>query len=175
MKDLNFVSVDIEADGPIPGPYSMISFGAVVATPPFDDNFYCELKPISDIYIPEALEVTGFTREQTLEFPKAEVQMVRFEAWLNDLKVRKGSPVFIADNNGFDWQFINYYFHKFVGRNPFGYSSWNLNSFYKGLERNIRAKFKQFRITKHTHNALDDAKGNAEALHKILTTYGFRQ
>jgi len=174
MKDLNFVSVDIEADGPVPGLYSMVSFGAVVATPPFDDSFYCELKPISDQYIPDALKVCGFTRDETLKFTEAEIQMARFEAWLDDLKLRKSYPIFIADNNGFDWQFINYYFHKFVGRNPFGYSSWNLNSFYKGLEKNVRAKFKQFRVTKHTHNALDDAIGNAEALHKILTINGLR-
>lgn len=170
---MNFVSVDIEADGPIPGKYSMISIGSVVVEPPFEDSFYCTIKPISDLYVPEALKVTGFTREETLLFQSPEIQIARYSAWLEDLKLRKGYPVFVADNNGFDWSFINYYLHYYTGNNPFGYSSWNLNSFYKGLTKSFKAKFKQFRITKHTHNALDDAKGNAEAMYHILTTNGF--
>ena len=168
-----FVSVDIEADGPIPGKYSMISLGAVAVKPPFEDNFYCEIQPTSNEYVPSALEVSGFTREETMKFNTPEVEMARFNAWLKDLKLRESYPVFIADNNGFDWQFVNYYLHFYEGENPFGYSSWNLNSLYKGLERNMRAKFKKYRITKHTHNALQDAIGNAEAIHTILTKYEF--
>jgi len=170
---MNFVSVDVEADGPIPGVYSMISLAAVVVEPPFDDWFTCTIKPISEKWIPEALAVSGHTREETLKFPEAQIQMDRFNEWLKDLKLRKGYPVFMADNNGFDWQFINYYLHYYTGGNPFGYSSWNLNSFYKGLEKDFRAKFKKYRITKHTHDPLDDAKGNAEAMYTILTNYGF--
>jgi len=151
----------------------MISLGAVVCTPPFDDSFYCTIRPVTDEYISEALAVSGFTREETLKFNPPEMEIARFNEWLKNLKMRKGYPIFIADNNGFDWSFINYYLHYYVGENPFGYSSWNLNSFYKGLEKNFRAKFKQYRVTKHTHNALQDAIGNAEALHTILTKYGF--
>lgn len=172
---MNFVSVDVEADGPIPGKYSMIALGAVVVKPPFDDSFYCTIRPATDEYIPESLAVTGFTREETLQFQKPEVQIARFNAWLKDLKLRTGfHPIFIADNNGFDWQFVNYYLHYYEGENPFGYSSWNLNSFYKGLRQDFRAKFKKYRVTEHTHNALDDAIGNAEALHTILTNFGFK-
>ena len=53
----------IEADGPIPGDYSMICFGAIVVEPSLDRTFYGRLKPISDQWIPEALQVSGFTRE----------------------------------------------------------------------------------------------------------------
>jgi len=169
---MNFISVDIEADGPIPGKYSMISLGAVRCVPPYDENFYCTIRPVTEEYIPEALAVSGFTREEALTFNTPEVEMARFNEWLKFMKSRYGYPVFIADNNGFDWSFTNYYLHYYTGSNPFGYSSWNLNSFYKGLDKNLRAKFKQFRVTKHTHNALDDAIGNAEALHTILTKYG---
>jgi DNA polymerase III epsilon subunit-like protein len=172
---MNFVSVDVESDGPIPGKYSMISLGAVVCTPPFNDSFYCTIRPVTDEYIPEALAVSGFTREETLKFNTPEVEIARFNEWLKDLKLRKGYQVFIADNNGFDWSFTNYYLHYYTGENPFGYSSWNLNSFYKGIEKDYRAKFKKYRVTKHTHNALDDAIGNAEALHTILTKHGFEK
>jgi hypothetical protein len=70
----------------------------------------------------------------------------------------------VSDNAGFDWQFVNYYFHRFVGRNPFGFSPLSLTSLYKGFARDMRACFRRLRRTRHTHNALDDARGNAEAL-----------
>ena len=64
--------VDIESDGPIPGDFSMISFGAVLVDSALDKTFYGQLKPISDLYIPEALAVSGFTRDEvsTLMIPK---------------------------------------------------------------------------------------------------------
>ena len=75
-----------------------------------------------------------------------------------------GRTLFVSDNNGFDWQFINWYFHHFIGANPFGFSSTNLGSLYKGLAKDMSVNFKHLRKTAHTHNPVDDAKGNAEAL-----------
>ena len=169
-----FVSVDIEADGPIPGPYSMVSLGAVVVEPPFNDSFYCTIQPISGMFRPGVLSVTGFTRKETMKFNPPEIEIPRFHAWLEDLKLRNNGqrPRFISDNNGFDWQFINWYLHSYTDGNPFGWSSHNLNDLYKGIKKDFKAKFKKYRITKHSHNALDDAKGNAEATHTILTKYG---
>ncbi len=54
-----YVMVDIEADGPIPGDYSMVCFGAVIVQPQLNRTFYSRLKPISDRFIPEALAVSG--------------------------------------------------------------------------------------------------------------------
>jgi hypothetical protein len=152
--------VDIEADGPIPGDYSMIALGAIVVEDPLIRSFYATISPISDKWIPEALLVTGFSRQQTMSFGDAFGVMTRFNAWVKS----KDNPRFVADNNGFDWQFVNWYCHHFLGENPFGWSSTNLGSLYKGMERNMRANFKKLRKTKHTHNALDDARGNAEAM-----------
>ena len=42
------IMVDVESDGPIPGDYSMISFGAIVVEPTLGKTFYSRLKPISD-------------------------------------------------------------------------------------------------------------------------------
>jgi len=154
--------VDIEADGPIPGDYSMISFGAVIVEPSLSKTFYGKLKPISEKWVPEALKVSGFTREETLGFENPKSVMERFFVWIGEnLKDR---PIFISDNNGFDWQFVNWYFHHFLGQNPFGFSSMNLGSLYKGLIHDTFKNFKHLRKTKHTHNPVDDAKGNAEAL-----------
>jgi hypothetical protein len=157
-----YVMVDIEADGPIPGDYSMICFGAVVVEPELNRTFYGTLRPISDRFIPDALAVSGFSREQCLEFDEPQAVMEQFHEWLN--ANCRGRMMFISDNNGFDWQFINWYFHHFIGRNPFGFSSTNLGSLYKGMQKDMFVNFKHLRRTKHTHNPVDDARGNAEAL-----------
>ena len=95
--------VDVESDGPIPGDYSMISFGAVLVTPMIDKTFYGKLRPISDKWIPEAMAVSGFSREEVLKFEQPEKVMADFRDWL---KVNvSGRPMFISDNNGYDWQF----------------------------------------------------------------------
>ena len=156
------IMVDIESDGPIPGDYSMISFGAVIVEPSLERTFYGQLKPISEKFIPEALAVSGFSRSETLAFDDPAEVMNRFAAWISENS--NGRPFFISDNNGFDWQFINWYFHHFTGANPFGHSSANLGSMYKGMVKDTFKNFKHLRKTKHTHHPVDDAKGNAEAL-----------
>lgn len=162
---MSYIMVDVEADGPIPGDYSMISFGAVIVEPQLDRTFYGKLKPISDQWIPKALAVSGFTREETLAFDEPAIVMEELRSWLDTNC--KGRMSFISDNNGFDWQFINWYFHHFSGSNPFGHSSSNLGSLYKGFVRNTFENFKHLRKTKHTHHPVDDARGNAEALLQI--------
>lgn len=160
---MSWVMVDVEADGPYPGGYSMISFGAVVVKPGLKDQFFYRLRPLPGAnWAPEALGVSGYTREQTLEFDEPHIAMGLFDEWLP--RFVPGRKLFISDNNGFDWQFINYYFWHFLGRNPFGYSSTNLGSLYKGLVKDTFKSFKHLRDTKHTHHPLDDAIGNAEAM-----------
>lgn len=164
--------VDIESDGPIPGDYSMISLGAVLVDDRLDKTFYGELRPISDKHIPEALAVSGFSRETTLGFKEPKQVMQDFQDWLQD--VCKDRPVFISDNNGFDWMFVCWYFHHFLGANPFGFSSQNLGSLYKGLVKDMGKNFKHLRRTRHSHNPVDDAKGNAEALLTLNREHGLR-
>jgi hypothetical protein len=160
--EMPYVMADVEADGPIPGDYSMVCFGAVIVEPGLERTFYGQLKPISEKFVPEALAVSGFTREQTLGFDDPQTVMNRFREWLAENC--KGRMMFVSDNNGFDWQFINWYFCHFLGSNPFGFSSTNLGSLYKGLVKDTFVNFKHLRKTKHTHNPVDDARGNAEAL-----------
>jgi len=136
-----------------------------VVEPGLNKTFYAEIKPISDCWIPDALAVSGFTREQTMEFVAPIIAMTRFEEWI--LKSSKGRPIFIADNPGFDFSFINYYFHAFLNRNPFGFSSRRIGDLYCGMKLDAFAKWKHMRDTKHSHNALDDARGNAEAILKM--------
>lgn len=159
---MSFVMVDVESDGSIPGDYSMVCFGAIIVEPTLSKTFYGQLKPISEQWVPEALAVSGFSREDTLGFEEPTTVMQGFADWI--AANSKGRPFFISDNNGFDWQFINWYFHHFMGSNPFGHTSANLGSLYKGLVKDTFTNFKHLRKTAHTHHPVDDARGNAEAL-----------
>ncbi len=169
---MSFIMIDIEADGPIPGDYSMVCFGAIVVDPGLGRTFYGQIRPISDKWVPEALAVSGFSREDTMKFQEPQKVMQKFADWI--AAQTNGRPMFISDNNGFDWQFINWYFHHFLGENPFGHSSTNLGSLYKGVMKDAFASFKRLRKTKHTHHPVDDARGNAEALLVIKEQYGLK-
>jgi len=164
--------VDIESDGPAPGLYSMVSFGAVIVRPALDETFYGQLRPISEAWLPDALAISGVTREQHAGFDEPGEVMTRFAAWVTASAGKR--PIFISDNNGFDWSFINYYFHRFTGGNPFGHSSQNLGSFYKGVVKDAFSNFKHLRTTAHTHHPVDDARGNAEALLRIKAEHGVK-
>lgn len=159
---MSYFMVDIEADGPIPGDYSMIALGAVKVEPGLEQGFVGYLRPISTQWVPEALAVSGFSREATEDFEDPTQVLLRFETWVKTHN--RGQTTFVSDNNGFDWMFVCWYFHHFLGRNPFGHSSQNLGSLYKGWVKDCFQNFKHLRQTPHTHNPLDDARGNAEAL-----------
>lgn len=169
---MSAIMIDIESDGPIPGDYSMVCFGAVLVDEKLDKTFYGQLKPINANWVPEALAVSGFTREECQGFNDPKQEMERFNIWLSENS--RSKPIFYSDNNGFDWQFINWYFHHFTGNNPFGYSSTNIGSLYKGLVGDMFKNFKHLRKTSHTHNPVDDAMGNAEALLHMKKVMGLK-
>ncbi|HTF04422.1 MAG TPA: exonuclease, partial [Bacteroidia bacterium] len=112
---MSYIVVDVEADGPIPNKYSMVCFGAVVVEPTLGKTFYGQTRPVSWEWIPEALAVSGFTRAQHEAFEVPEEVMKRFAEWIN--KTSDGKAIFISDNPAFDWQWINYYFHYYLGKN----------------------------------------------------------
>lgn len=168
-----YVMVDIESDGPIPGDYSMICFGAILVDEALDKTFYGRLRPVSERFEPEALAVSGFSREETLAFDNPALVMRQFADWLQAVCDRE-RPMFISDNNGFDWMFICWYFHHFWGSNPFGFSSQNLSSLYKGMEKDTFKNFKHLRKTRHSHHPVDDARGNAEALLHMKQVMGLK-
>jgi DNA polymerase III epsilon subunit-like protein len=159
---MSIIVVDVEADGPIPGKYSMVSLGAVVVEPSLARTFHALTRPISDLWLPEALAVSGVTREEHLRHDDPAEVMERFEKWV--LESSRGRPVFASDNLAFDWQFVNWYFHTFLGRNPFGWSGRRIGDLYCGMVKDGHASWKHLRKTPHDHHPVNDAKGNAEAL-----------
>ena len=161
-----YVAVDVEADGPIPGPYSMISMGMSVAGRP-DLSFYTELKPISDDFVPEALAVSGLDRDRLIrEAPAPAEAMAAAAAWVNSLR-EQGRPVFLAAPAVWDGMFVHWYFVRYTGASPFGAtgSGVDLRSYWMGrhgLEwaaTGKRSIVKALGLTglPHTHHAGEDA------------------
>ncbi len=162
---MSFIVCDVESDGPVQGINSIVCFAAVVVEPSLSKTFYGKMRPISDEFVPEALSISGFSREEHLTFDEPEIVMSNFAEWLKEVSI--GRPIFISDNNGYDFPWINRYFYKFYGKNPFGWSSRRIGDLYCGMMKDTYSTWKHLRTTKHTHNPLDDAMGNAEALLKM--------
>ena len=167
------IIIDIESDGPVPGLYSMVSFGAVlIKDGDIFDTFYGQTRPLEGAdWIPDALAVSGHSRDEHLSFDDpAEVMRAFYEWIVNHTGYEKGKrntrPLFFSDNNGFDWSFINYYFVKFLGvdSNPFGHTSRNICDIYKGMINDMFKNPKHLGKTKHTHHPVDDATRMAEIL-----------
>jgi hypothetical protein len=97
---MTYVMVDIEADGPIPGDYSMVCLGAVVVEPTLERTFYGQLKPISDLFNEKALAVSGFSREETLDFDEPEDVMVRLTGFRALRTAKRGSSPTITVSIG---------------------------------------------------------------------------
>jgi DNA polymerase III epsilon subunit-like protein len=179
MSDLPelYVAVDVEADGPIPGPYSMISLGMVVAGRP-ELTFYTELRPISDDFVPKALAVSGLDRDRLLrEAPAAEDAMRAAARWVDDLR-RVGRPVFLAAPAVWDGMFVHWYFMHFTGKSPFGAtgSGIDLRSYYMGLTGGEWSATRKDAIKRalglthlpHTHHAAEDAAEIAQLFTAML-------
>lgn len=160
-----FVVVDVEANGPAPGLYSMTSFGAVVVEPGFERKFGAGVSLLPEASIdPEAAKIdqSNYIQEDPCEV------IPRFVRWVDDLKVDGERVTFASDNVAFDWSFINYYCWRFADRNPFGWSGRRIGDLYCGMVGDLRASWKHLRDAKHTHDPVSDALGNAEALLKII-------
>jgi hypothetical protein len=172
-----YVAVDVEADGPIPGPYSMLSLGMAVAGRP-DLTFYTELRPISPDYVPEALAVSGLDRERLLrEAPSAEDAMRAAARWINGLR-RIGRPVFLAAPAVWDGMYVHWYFLRFTGSSPFGAtgSGIDLRSYWMGRYGTEWVGTHKSTIKRalgltglpHTHHAGEDAAELAAVFDAVL-------
>ncbi len=173
-----YVSVDVEAAGPIPGKFSLLSIGACLVQDP-EHVFSVLLKPISREADPEALKVSKLSLED-LERDGTDPReaMLSFETWLNQLAGHDDAKVvFVGLNAPFDWSFINYYFHNFIGRNPFGFTAIDIKAYYMGAmgchwsetgSSHIAKLVKPKR--KPDHNAVHDAQYQAE-LFSLIRSY----
>lgn len=160
------ISVDIEASGPIPGRYSMLSLGACVIDDPAD-AFYLEFQPVTDEVVPEAVETSGLdlAKLQSDGTPPC-VAMAQLAEWL----ARFERPVFVGFNASFDWAFVNHYFIQYGpnGRNPFGIGALDIKAYAMGRlkttwddTRSSRLAARLELVNENTHHALEDARQQA--------------
>ncbi|ESY01405.1 3'-5' exonuclease [Mesorhizobium sp. LNJC405B00] len=171
-----FISVDIEAAGPIPPDFSMLSIGACRVDDIEGGGFYRELKPINDRFDPDALKVTGFDLEiLRREGVEPDQAMAQFSTWISEITGSEGRPVFVGFNAPFDWSFVNYYFHHFLGANPFGIGALDVKALYMGATGCAwsETRSSMFPVANQApeqrHNALGDARHQARLFRHVLS------
>ena len=183
-----YLSIDVEADGPVPIVNSMTSIGLCVAgtfdgaryerRDPAAETFYRELKPISAEWVPEALAVGGFTREHLEEHGADPATAIpEAVAWIAQVTGAM-RPVLVAYPLAFDAAYWHAYAVRFNGgADPFGHSRHlDMKTMYQAkarsligesTKRSMPAHLLESRF-EHTHNALDDAMGQAELFSNLF-------
>lgn len=189
MNDI-YISADIEADGPIPGRYSMLSFGLAVAggfdgatfepRDPIAETFYRELQPIAEEFDPAALAASGLDRDKLRRDGAAPVDAMRAAAAWVAAKAGPARPVLVGYPVVFDWMFLYWYFVNFTGDSPFGFSgAMDMKTIYQQKARvtldragreDLPPELRSSRA--HTHNALDDAIEQAEIFNRLFRWEG---
>lgn len=187
----SYFSADVETDGPIPGPFSIMSF-ALVSAGCFDgkqfrrpknyqDTFYKELRPISDSFQPAALRVNGLDREKLkVEGELPERAMEDAFQWVKRI-AGNGRPVLVAYPLSFDWAWLYWYFTRFCPEgSPFGHSrcfdiktAIAVKARIPTSEAGRQQLFGFLRSGReHTHHALDDAVEQAEIFANVFEWEG---
>lgn len=164
-----YISVDVEASGPVPGEYSMLSLGACVVGQP-EQAIYLEIQPESPRHDPEAVAITGFDLKALAATGLTPLEaMQTLTAWIKQVSGTEKKPIFVGLNAPFDWSFVNYYFHKYLGENPFGFAALDIKAYYMGAFNLEWKQTKSSHMTANllpqtypTHNALEDARFQAE-------------
>jgi hypothetical protein len=184
-----YISADVETDGPIPGPFSMLSFalvevgrleGSRLQRSPAPRTFYRELRPISDAFEPEALAVNGLNRDLLIANGADPLQaMDDAREWIKTV-AGADVPVLVAFPLAFDWSWLYWYFVRFGGSSPFNHSRcFDIKTAYavKG-RRTISASGRDQLVPAlkpglaHTHNALDDAREQGEIFARLFDWNG---
>jgi hypothetical protein len=186
-----YFSADVETDGPIPGPFSMLSFALVYAgsfdgrrfvrPDKYEHKLYFELKPVSDNFQVEALRVNGLDRERlrSVGAPPEEAMTVACR-WVKTI-AGVAQPVLVAYPLSFDWSWLYWYFIRFsIDGSPFGYSRCFDIKTALAVKASIPiSQSGRSRIDsslqpghRHTHNALDDAIAQAEIFANVFEWEG---
>ena len=163
-----YVSTDVETDGPIPGPHSMLSLGsaAYLADKTLVSTFEANLETLEGASgHPETMNWWKTQPDAWSECRRdlrPPVDAMRdYVAWLEALP---GKPVFVAYPAGFDFLFVYWYLIRFAGRSPFSHSALDIKTlamamlkkgYRNSTKRNMPRRW--FDDLPHTHKALDDA------------------
>jgi len=170
-KELYF-STDIETDGPIPGPYSMLSFGCVALTEDGTElgNFEANLITLPGAeQDPNTMEWWS-TQPEAWEACRKNLQlpadaMKQFAGWVVGMCGTEYIPVMVCIPSGFDFLFMYWYLKYFTGKSPFSFSCVDMRTFvmamrktgYKRTSKRYWPK-RWFPNLPHTHVAVEDAR-----------------
>jgi hypothetical protein len=179
-----YVSTDIEADGPIPGIYSMLSFASVAFNEDGEEigTFTRNLATLPDArQDPDTMEWWKTQPEAWEACRKDQVSptlaMFDYVKWVEGLP---GKPVFVAYPAGFDFLFVYWYLMRFGGKSPFSFSALDIKTFAmarlgcgyrQATKRNMPKAWFEGQ-PKHTHVALDDARGQGMLFLAMLRDKG---
>jgi hypothetical protein len=176
-----YVSTDVEADGPIPGPNSMLSLGSAAYSP---DKTLIGTFEVNLRELPGATAYPD-TMKWWKKHPEAwaacrrdpeapESAIPRYVEWVEKLP---GTPVFVAYPAAYDFLFVYWYLMRFVGRSPFSHSALDiktcamlaLNCEYREATKKRMPRRWFDPGLPHTHRALDDAREQGALLCNMLT------
>lgn len=174
-----YVSTDIEADGPIPGPHSMLSFGSAAydADKSLLGTFTRNLEllpgagphPKTEAWWKTQPEAWAACRQDLVTPERA---MHDYVQWLRGLP---GKPVFVGYPASYDFMFVYWYLMRFIGDSPFSHSALDIKTFAMCLlnlpyrdatKKNLPRRW--FDDTPHSHVALDDALGQGALFCNML-------
>ncbi len=170
-----YVSTDIETDGPSPGHYSMLSFGSVAFT--LDRTIHSSFERNLDL-LPGAKQHADnmkFWETQPEAWDACRRNPIApgeaMQHYLEWLKGLAGTPIFVAHPVCFDYTFISWYLHEFVGENPFRGAVDTVTYAMALLKRPWSESTSRYMPKEwfdpghpHTHQALDDALERAYLL-----------
>lgn len=169
-----FVSVDVETAGPVPATHALLAVGACLVDDP-TTGFYVELAPDRSGTDPAALAVSGLDPAELAEHGTVAAQaMAQFADWLETVAAPERRRVLVALNAPFDWMFVADYFHRYLGRNPFGHSALDLKALFMGrtgvpwTSTGYSDMVARYGGRPLTHNALQDARDQAALFRRIL-------
>ena len=163
-----YVSTDVESDGPIPGPHSMLSFAsaAYTADKTLLSTFSANLDLLPGAVGHPATMVWWATQPVAWAACRIDLQPPEqaLHAYVVWLKTLPGTPIFVAYPAGFDFLFVYWYLIRFAGESPFSHSALDIKTYAMALLKiEYRATVKRampqhwFGPHPHTHVALDDA------------------
>jgi len=117
-----YVSTDVEADGPIPGPHSMLSFASAAYTADKEliATFSANLETLPGAAPHPVQEAWWKTQPQAWAACRTDLQapekaLLDYVKWVEALP---GKPVFVAFPAGFDFTYMFWYMMRFAERWP---------------------------------------------------------